>query len=121
MQTCDQTCSHCARDWFRWLKAREGQMGKPHKGAKTTWSEAAATSVRPVSPAVGARVQVKSLSCKHTAVVLFNSGCAGGDGRHWVQVAVTGFDLWGQPNTGAPWCVHVDRRDLVEEVCSRFV
>jgi hypothetical protein len=47
MQTCDQTCSHCARDWFRWLKAREGQMRKLLKGATTSWSEAAATSVRP--------------------------------------------------------------------------
>lgn len=114
MQTCDQTCSHCARDWFRWLKAREGQMSKPHKGAKTTWSEAAATSVRPVSPAVGARVQVKSLGYAHTAVVLDNVGAVGGDGRSWVRVAVS-------YGASEPWCVHFECRDLVEEVYSRFV
>jgi hypothetical protein len=109
MQHCDQTCSHCARDWFRWLKAREGQMRKPLKGAKTTWSEAAATSVRPVSPAVGARVQVKSLNYKHTAVVLHNVGGVAADGRSWVQVAV---------NYGAnePWCAHFERQDLVDDI-----
>jgi hypothetical protein len=113
MQTCDQTCSHCARDWFRWLKAREGQMGKPHKGAKTTWSAAAATSVRPVRPAVGAHVQVKSLGYRHTAVVLHNVGGVGVDGRSWVQVAVS-------YGAHEPWHAHFERENLVE-VYSRFV
>jgi len=47
MQNCDQTCVHCARYFWKWLKAREAQMSKPLKGQTTTWSEAAATSVRP--------------------------------------------------------------------------
>jgi len=47
MQHCDQTCSHCAREFWRWLKAREGQMSKPQKGMSTTFTAAAATSVRP--------------------------------------------------------------------------
>ena len=51
MQHCDQTCTHCARNWFRWLKAREHQMAMPHNGAQTTFAAAAATSVRPVREA----------------------------------------------------------------------
>ena len=107
MQHCNQTCSHCARDWFRWLKSREHQMSMPHKGAKATFAEAAATSVRPVNPAVGARVRVKSLRYAHTATVLHHAGHVGLDGRHWVQVAVTAPTA---PNE--PWEVHVEHHDL---------
>lgn len=62
LQTCDQTCYHCAQTWFMWLKAREAQMSTPMKdklqrrsqpgskdyylkrGTTMPWSEAAATS-----------------------------------------------------------------------------
>jgi hypothetical protein len=47
MQHCDSTCAHCAREFFRWLKSRMAQMSLLQKGSKTTFNEAAATSVRP--------------------------------------------------------------------------
>jgi hypothetical protein len=110
MQHCDQTCTHCARDWFRWLKSREHQMSMPHKGAQATFAAAAATSVRPASPAVGARVRVQSFNYPHTAVVVHNTDGVGLDGRRWVKVAVT--------TTGMtePWEVHVEHKDLVDDV-----
>jgi PP-loop superfamily ATP-utilizing enzyme len=44
---CDSTCPTCARDFFDWLKSRMKQMDMVQKGMKTSFSEAAATSVRP--------------------------------------------------------------------------
>jgi hypothetical protein len=45
-QHCDQTCAHCAREFWRWLRAREAQMRTPRRGERTTFADAAATSVR---------------------------------------------------------------------------
>lgn len=63
MQHCDQTCTHCAREFFAWLKAREGQMDRPRKNRKfslrvghvvtvpvhetVSYNEAMLTAVRP--------------------------------------------------------------------------
>ncbi len=45
MQHCDQTCSHCAREFFKWWKTWTKKMMLPQDGATTTFAEAAATSV----------------------------------------------------------------------------
>lgn len=48
MQSCDQTCSHCAREFWAWLKGRmksaEREAGRSGAGS---FSAAAATSIRP--------------------------------------------------------------------------
>jgi len=41
-----------------------------------------------IGPAVGTKVMVTTLGYTHTAVVIHNAGSIGGDGRHWVKVAV---------------------------------
>lgn len=107
MQFCDQTCSHCARDWFRWLKSREGQMRHAQGNMTTSFAAAAATSVRPPRLSAGTKVRVVTLPYNHTAFVKLNTQSAGGDGRHWVQVEVS------TPG-GAPWLVHVEAGDLQE-------
>jgi hypothetical protein len=51
VQHCDSTCFHCAQTFFLWLKSRMGMFdrvdnkGRPNTG--TTFTQAAATSVRP--------------------------------------------------------------------------
>jgi hypothetical protein len=44
---CDSTCPVCAREFFAWYKSRMKQMEMTVKGNKTSFAEAAATSVRP--------------------------------------------------------------------------
>ena len=46
-QHCDQTCPFCAREFWRWLKAREAQMRVPKKGEREAFAACAATSNRP--------------------------------------------------------------------------
>ena len=46
---CDPACPWCAREWFRWLKARMAQMAS-HRGRggrvqAVSFAEAAATSI----------------------------------------------------------------------------
>lgn len=48
MQACDQRCGWCAKNFWCWLKAREAQMSVPRKGEKTTFTQAALTSVKPI-------------------------------------------------------------------------
>lgn len=108
MQHCDQTCSHCAREWWAWLKSREGQMRRPLKGNKTSWSDAALTSVKAPNPEEGARVRVPSLPYEHEAVVVMHAfNGPGADGREWLRVAVT------TPLGGDPWEVHVEKHMVV--------
>jgi hypothetical protein len=40
---CDQTCGWCARDWFKWLKAREANMRRTLPDG-SNFANAAATS-----------------------------------------------------------------------------
>jgi hypothetical protein len=44
MQHCDSTCSHCAREFFRWWRHRINAM-RAREG-KSDFNAAAATSVR---------------------------------------------------------------------------
>lgn len=48
MKSCDQTCSHCAREFWKFLRARMAQMSVPRtkKGETTSFAEAAATSIK---------------------------------------------------------------------------
>jgi len=46
MQHCDQTCSYCAREFWKWVKGREAQMSTPRKGESFTFNQAAQTSIR---------------------------------------------------------------------------
>ena len=46
MQACNQTCSFCAREFWKFVKARQAQMSVPRKGETMTFANAAATSVR---------------------------------------------------------------------------
>jgi hypothetical protein len=42
-----RNCPFCARDYWRWLKARMRQMSTPRKGETISFADAAATSIRP--------------------------------------------------------------------------
>lgn len=105
MQSCDQTCTWCARNWFRWLKAREGQMSVPRKAKlhpvtkavlrpadSVTFTEAARTSNRAPRPfetchcdlPVGTVVTTEWGS----GTVCDNAGYVGLDSRHRVRVSV---------------------------------
>lgn len=46
MQSCDQTCSWCAKHFWKFVKAREAQMSTPRKGEKTSFMEAVETAIR---------------------------------------------------------------------------
>ena len=80
-------CNACAREFFRWWKTREAQMSNASTGP--SFQQAAVTSVRPVRPAVGAAVRVRSFGHPHTAVVRHNVGPCPLNDQHWVQVRVT--------------------------------
>lgn len=43
---CHPDCRFCAREFWVWLRARMAQMDRVKKGMTTSWSQAAATSVR---------------------------------------------------------------------------
>jgi len=95
LQTCDQTCSHCARDFFRWWKTREAQMSVPRKklGETTTFAEAAATSIH--APKAGEPCHCRKTtgtavrsSHGHVGEVVGDRGYVGLDGRHWLLVRV---------------------------------
>lgn len=40
-------CGACARDWQQWLKAREAAMRRVKKGMRSSFIDAALTSIRP--------------------------------------------------------------------------
>jgi hypothetical protein len=40
-------CGICARDFIKWIKAREANMGRPWRGANCSFTEAALTSIVP--------------------------------------------------------------------------
>lgn len=44
---CHPDCTMCANTYWRWVKARMGQMSKPNKGDTTSFAVAASTSIRP--------------------------------------------------------------------------
>ena len=80
-------------------------MSRPLKGATTSWSEAAATSVRPSRPSVGATVNVTSLAYNHTGVVLANAGPT--EYGHVAHVLVS----YGESHT---WDCHFPVSELME-------
>lgn len=43
---CHPDCPWCARAFFAWLKARMRDMARPRRGEKTSFADAAATSIR---------------------------------------------------------------------------
>jgi hypothetical protein len=52
MQTCDQTCASCARDFFRWLKGRMQSAQRPSgRSGGGSFADAAATSIIGDAPA----------------------------------------------------------------------
>lgn len=46
MRSCDQTCSFCAREFWKFVKMREAQMSKPRKGETTSFMQAVETAIR---------------------------------------------------------------------------
>jgi len=110
MQFCDSTCQQCSRAYFRWLKNRMAQMSMTHDDGVPSFASCAATSVRPVRPAIGSQVRVTTLGYEHTATVVHNAGTMGADGRYWVQVSVSYRE--GVP----PWEAHFERQHLMEVV-----
>jgi len=44
---CHPDCRYCAMDFWKWLKGRMNQMDRPRRGEEQSFSEAAATSIKP--------------------------------------------------------------------------
>lgn len=52
VQSCDSTCSWCARHYWRWLVGRVHAMARPEgRSGGGTFADAAATSVKPETQA----------------------------------------------------------------------
>lgn len=99
MQTCDQHCNWCARNWWAWLKSREAAMSRSLDGGT---SFASAAAVRPMKLEKGVPMQFRG----QTVTVVSDSGFLGLDGRHWVCITWKGLD-------GTVWKMHVERGDLL--------